>query len=229
VKHFVKYLPILLLLAIACESDELKPLDIGQDYFPVRTGFYQIYTVNEILYSEVADPDTLDYQLKVLVVDSFPNSEGAFTYVLHRSKRTVPSGMWQDFETWSVRANDREVIVNQGNTPYVSLTFPLRAGSSWDGNKLNSEGEDEYTVDTFDEPFTAGGITFEKTAQVTLENEEDVIVLFDRRIDVYARDAGLIYKQVTLLNFCTQPHCIGQQIIQSGRKYKQEIIEYGYQ
>jgi hypothetical protein len=230
VKHFLRYLVFLLWVAAACnDGDEAKPADIGLNYFPLQTGFYQIYAVNEIVYSAVNDPDTLQYQLQVMVVDSFPHSEGGYTYVLQRSKRAEATEPWQASETWSAKANDRELVVQEGNVPYVALTFPLRKGGSWNGNSYNNLEADEYTVDTFDEPSTVGGISFDNTAQITLEDQDDLIVYYDNRVDVYAREAGLIFRQAEQLNFCTQPDCIGQQVIESGRKYKQEIIEYGYQ
>jgi hypothetical protein len=227
-KHFLNYI-ILTLLAVSCSSHEFKPADIGLEYFPLRAGYYQTYTIDEVLYSEVAEPETLAYQLKVQITDSFPNNDGTFTYVLHRSKRPDANSAWENLDTWSVRGDDRELIVNEGNIPFVKLTFPLKRGNAWNGNKFNSHDEDEYEVVALDQSFTAGGTIFDKTLTVLQENNEDLIVFLDERKEVYARGVGLIYKEAKQLHYCTADNCRGQQKIESGSVFKQELIEYGNQ
>ncbi len=226
-KHFLKYFAILTVLVSACDTDEFKPADTGIDHYPIRTGYYQVYNVNETVYSEVTAPQTNAFQLRTEIIDSFPNTENGFTYVIHRSTRADESSSWEIKDTWSVRRNDRELVINEGNTAFVKLTFPLKAGSTWNGNKFNDQDEDEYEVRSFDEPFTAGGTTFDRTVNILQEDTDDLIVFLDKREEVYARDVGLIYKETTQLNFCTDNNCIGQQVIKNGRIYKQELIEYG--
>jgi hypothetical protein len=226
-KHFVKYLGGLLILAAACTSDEFTPADRGLDYFPLKIGFYQIYKVDSTGYSEVSVPKTLAYELMTEVTDSFPNSEGSFTYVISRYKRSDSSSPWLDFDTWSARINDREVVVSEGNIPYIKLTFPVKENSEWDGNKFNSKEEDEYEIITYKKPFSVGGTTFEQTITVEQESNDDFIVYLDEREEIFAKGAGLIYKTITQLKYCVDDNCRGQQVIESGTIYKQELIEYG--
>lgn len=228
-KQFHKYLLAIIVLAGACDSDESQPADIGLDYFPLQTGNYYVYDVEETIYSEVTPVEDLVYQLMVEVVDSFPNPEGNYTYVMNRSQRSDENGAWQDLDTWSVRGSDREVVVNEQNIPFVKLTFPAREGKGWNGNKYNNLDADEYKVTAFDEAFDAGGTTFDKTLTVLQENNEDFVVFQDKRAEVYAKGVGLIYKETIQLSYCTTPDCVGQQEIKSGRIYKQQIIDYGVQ
>jgi hypothetical protein len=214
------------MLAAACTSDEFTPADKGLDYFPLKKGFYQIYKVDSVGYSEVADPVTLAYELMTEVTDSFPNPEGSFTYVINRYKRVDSSSPWRDLDTWSVRVNGREAVVNEGNVPFVKLIFPVKTNLSWNGNKFNSLDEDEYKIIAI-ESFSAGGATFEQALTVEQEDNDDFIVFLDQRKEVYARDAGLIYKEITQLTYCVEDDCRGQEIIESGTQYKQELIEYG--
>lgn len=225
-KHFIKYFLVLLVLATACDPDESKPVDIGMDYFPLQTGNSYIYTIDETIYSEVAPVKNLIYQLRIQITDSFPNAEGNYTYVLNRSTRNDANSAWQDLDTWSVRGNDREIILNEGNIPFLKLTFPLRAGNSWNGNKYNNLETDQYEVTSMDQPFAAGGTTFDKTLRVLQENNEDLIVFQDKREEVYARGVGLVYKETIQLSYCTTNDCIGQQKIKSGTIYKQQITAY---
>jgi hypothetical protein len=226
-KQFVKYFATLAILAAACTSDEFKPADRGLDYFPLKKGFYQIYKVDSTGHSEVAGTVTIAYELMTVVTDSFPNPEGSFTFVISRYKRTDSSSPWLDYDTWSARINDREVVVNEGNVPFVKLTFPVKADNAWNGNKFNSLGEDEYEIVDFQQPFSTTNTTFDNAATVQQENNDDFIVFLDQRKEVYARDAGLVYKEITQLTYCVEDNCRGQQIIESGIVYKQELIEYG--
>jgi hypothetical protein len=74
---------------------------------------------------------------------------------------------------------------------------------------------------------TDNGLNFPDVVTVLQEDNQDVIVQMDFRQERYARGIGLVSKEVTLLNYCTQPSCLGQQKIESGRVYKQQIIAYG--
>lgn len=226
-KHFHNYLLTLFLLVAACAKDEFTPSDIGLEYFPLTKGNYQIYNVSEILYSEVKAPENRNYQLKIEIVDSFPNPDDIYTYVMSRATRTTPAQPWSALDTWSVRGSDRELIVNEGNVPFVKITFPVAKGNEWNGNKLNNSEEDDYEMVFVDQPTEVAGTKFEKTLKVLQEDNEDLIVFQDKREEVYAKGVGLILKDLTQLSYCTDPDCIGQQQIKSGIVYKQEIIEYG--
>lgn len=226
-KHFLKYFPFYLILAISCTTDEFTPPDIGLDYFPLQKDFYQVYGVDETTYSEVGGTKNLTYQIMIAVTDSFPNAEGGYTYVLNRRKRASEASPWQELDTWSARNNERELVVTEGNTPLVRLTFPVRKESSWNANKFNDLAADKYEVLGVDQPFTAGGRTFEKTLTVSEENNDDLIVFQDKRQSVYARGAGLVYREIIQLNYCTKDDCRGQQKITNGIIFKQTLIGYG--
>jgi hypothetical protein len=230
-KHFYKYLAGLFLIALACDSDEPKQADIGLDYFPLRTGFYQIYDVDETQYSEVSEPVHLQYEIMTEVIDSFPNTAGNFTYVIHRNKRENETADWQFLDSWSARIDDTEVIQNEGNTPYLKLILPVKNNITWDGNKYNDKGEDVYMLSRVDESYVVGDTTYTKTLMVEQEKNEDPIVFRDIRKEYYARHAGLIYRETTQLNYCTDADkgCLGKQEIESGIVYIQQIKEYGIQ
>jgi hypothetical protein len=112
-----------LFLTGACNSGD-DPITSDDQYFPLQTGMYQIYDVDEIRY-ELGIAETLHYELKTVVADSFKNAAGTYTYVINRSKKDVGQTQWETLETWSAYSGKREVVVSEGNTPFVVLTFPL--------------------------------------------------------------------------------------------------------
>lgn len=235
-KRFLQYLLILVAFTvISCGGDDPVHREADAAYFPLRKGWYQLYSVDEIVYT-LGEPETLAYDLRVVVADSFANDLGGYTYVLHRSRRNAGAAAWQNLDTWSVRLTSQDVIVNEENTPYVMLRFPFSEGSTWNGNAYNNEinpntntPEDLYTLSDIGKAYVVGDKTFNDCATVTMEDNEEFIVYFDKRIAVYSRGIGLVYQETTQLHYCTDTDqgCIGQQIVESGIIYKQTIQDYG--
>jgi hypothetical protein len=62
--------------------------------------------------------------------------------------------------------------------------------------------------------------------QVKQEDTEDLLIK-DKRLEIYGKDVGVIYKEVTDLEYCDDVDCFGQQEIKKGIIYKQSILSYG--
>ena len=225
-KNFFTFLVFLILFA-GCDGEEGLPEDSGPRYFPLQQGAYHIYIVHETRYSAGQEPVNLDYEVMTRVADSFPSAQGGYTYVIHRNKRSGEGDLWEPMDTWSVRKDQREVIVSEGNTPFVKGKFPLASDTRWNGNALNTLGVDEYGYMDLHLPIELNGMAFENTITVEQERNEDLIVFRDDRTEVYALGVGLVFKEVIQLNFCTDDRCLGQQKIDQGLEMKMEIREYG--
>jgi len=230
VKNFVQYLLVVLIAClVSCESSPIEEtVDIGADYFPMRKGHFQIYDVNEIIYT-LGDPDTFLYQLKTVVVDSFLNAESTYTYVIHRSVRDNASKPWTYKDTWSSRMeNNSKVIEREENVDFVKLLLPFHVGLKWDGNAYNTLGIEEHELISSGTK-TVNAITFADCITIKQRDNQDFIVYQDKRYDAYAKNAGLIYREKTQLHYCTDTNlgCIGNQIVDEGTIYKQTILEYG--
>ncbi len=218
---------MILALSGGCEGEDSTPLDTGSAYFPLNKGIYQIYAVNEVRYSALAEPVASSYELMVEVVDSFPSAQGQYTYVIHRSRRSTEIDSWEILDTWSARKDSREAIVSEGNTAFVKVIFPVRTGTRWNGNAFNTLGIDEYVLTNIHQSFGINGMTFENTFTVEQERNEDLIVFNDERREVYALDVGLVYKKIIQLNYCTDEICIGKQKIENGLEIQMVIKQYG--
>ena len=228
VKFFAGFLlSTVFLVLVSCDSDnDASVPDKGYRYFPLAVGQYQIYDVVEINYT-LRDPDTAQYELYVETADAFLNGDGDSTYVLYRSKRLPGEVAWTYLDTWSARRTAEELVVQEENTPYVKLRFPSYKGQVWNGNAYNTGEREEYRLDSLSQGQTRGGRHFDDCLTVVQHDNDDFIVFLDRRKEVYAADIGLIYKETTQLNYCTQPGCLAQQIIEQGVIYKQWLKEYG--
>ncbi len=229
-KKLFKYLPVILLAVVGCGEDESVKQLSDAEYFPLRKGFYQVYAVHERNYQLQVEIENLTYQLKTEVVDSFVNQEGGYTYTIHRSKRNTPTDAWQFQQVWSVRMNAASVVVSEENVSFVKIVFPTIQLRKWDGNALNSFPADEYVLAATGKSYPLEtGITTGEYIQVVQEDSFDPVLFLEKRIEVYARNIGLIYFERTDLVYCSDADecAIGQQIIDSGTIYDQTLIEYG--
>ncbi len=228
-KHLTKYIIIILIISVSsCDSSSIETTpDIGKDYFPMKTGAYQIYDINEIIYT-LGDPDTFIYQLKTVVIDSFMNTESTYTYVIHRSVRNDESEPWTYKDTWSSRLVNGLGIESEENIDFVKLVFPFQVGMKWNGNTFNTLGEELYELQS-SESKTVNNITFTDCLNIKQIDNEDFIVDLDQRYESYAKNVGLISSEKTHLFYCTDTDqgCIGKQIVNKGVIYKQTITEYG--
>src|SRR5688572_9615044 len=99
----MRYLLIGLVVLIGCSESEPEKQGTDSEYFPLQTGYFQIYSVDETIYTELSPPESFEYELKTEVVDSFTNLEGGYTFVIHRSTREAEPDPWQFLDAWSAR------------------------------------------------------------------------------------------------------------------------------
>jgi hypothetical protein len=224
-RNLSKYLLFALILSACGDDDKIVKLS-DEDYFPLRTGFYQIYSVQKTVYEELESPQTYSYELRTEVVDSFLNAQNTYTYVIYMSTRQNENSGWQFETSWSARVNPYNAISTEGNVSYVRISFPPSNNSVWDGNSVNSLEADEYVIKNARKPYDLMGTTYPDCIRIVQEDEVNNLFR-DQREEVYARNVGLIYKKSVVLNYCDDSDCFGQGIIVSGEMYEQELKSYG--
>jgi hypothetical protein len=239
--HFSACIALFVMCLCSCDP-EPDLVTSETDYFPTRVGDYRIFHVIETQVTAYNIETDYEYDIKTVVVDSFSNAQGTYSFIVNRFKGEIISNSWQSLDTWIIRADNREVVVTEGSTPFVRLAFPLQNKRTWNGNAYNNqessefcEGDtftscDQYELANVAQPFTTpGGATFNKTIEIIQNNDPDLITEYDIRKEVYARHIGLVFKSTTLLKYCTIGNCLGQQLVENGLIFTQELIEYGHQ
>lgn len=219
---------IILVSVLGCDSAiEIDPSETGQAFYPLTEGDYREYEVTQIKYSILGHPDTLKYYLKEKIGENYINQTGGNTFILNRYKRSYDTLAWEIDSVWTVMKSETNVIVTENNIPYTKLIFPVVDQKQWDGNAFNIFREELYTYEDTYQSFSSGNINYNSTLKVIQASNPDSIVMKDLRTEIYAEDIGLIYKETIILYYCTENECLGEQIIEQGMDFKQELIGYG--
>lgn len=213
---------LILAALVACEDPPNRlDTDIGLDYFPLEIGNFKTYDVLNIN----IEKDTINFQLKEVVVDSFALGEGETAFVLHRFSRQQQNLPWDLDSVWTARISRRYAVVVENNIPIAKVHFPISEGLTWDGNSFNSASEAIFEVKSVDQPFQVESQLFNRSLEIIEKNEFDTLIFKDIQQAVYAREVGLIYKRKERIDFCRFVECLGE--IESGTIFEQKLVEHG--
>lgn len=244
IKNLFLILIVCLLFASACGTasvDETIPAidpDTGKSYFFLKEGQFREYEVYEIRYLAVAISDTLQYQLREEVRESFMNN-GVRSNIIHRLTRADETQEWELDSVWSAREEANRAVSVENNIPIVKMVFPPLQEVEWNANIYNTRDEDGFRVLTFevaqDEenrtsfqvPISGRAISFSEVLVVEQNQDEDAITFRDNRVEVYKDSVGLVFKQYDVVKICSRPECVGEGLVESGRFYRELLIEEG--
>ncbi|GAB2538593.1 hypothetical protein [Spirosoma aerophilum] len=185
-------------------------------FFPLETGRYIIYDVQESLYSSNATPTLRTFQVKETTGPAYTNVAGQTAYKLIRTRRTNETQPWQSDSIWSARLIGNEGIRVENGKDIVKLLLPIAHGQQWNENRYNLSGLSNVELRNVGQTFNVLNKEFSETVSV-VGRDDSTLVAQEKRLDVYARQIGLIYKERTDLHFCTDtPACIGKNQIEYG-------------
>jgi len=231
---------ILIAWLAGCQSPEVTPKRTGHEFVPARVGAFWEYAVTETTISQVNGQTNVLSELRLDVTDSIV-AMGQTTYILQRRTRLQGETVWNAAETWSMRLDGFQCVIQQGNIPFVKLRFPLSEGKAWNGNALNAIGGtdqcsdgsfmcDNYQATNLAQPFELPGVLlYNDTVTIVENNEDDPIVMKDFRQAIHAKDVGLVYREDIHLEYCTVGPCIGQQVVENGTIVRQTLTAYGFE
>ncbi|MCS6833441.1 MAG: hypothetical protein NZ521_07685 [Flammeovirgaceae bacterium] len=215
----------------SCNIGTIEPMENAKTsaYYPLVKGKYIIYEVLYITYKGDLGPnDTVKYLLKEKINADFIDATGTTTFLLDRFKRTASQKTWEIDSVWAVRIDRNRIVKQEHNLPLIKLVFPERENLSWNGNALNNLPTVIYTMKNVGKPFVVKTKNFPKTVVVEQKNEKNLLRKNIER-EVYAKDIGLIYKYVELINYVSETGSpnYGKDVIVSGFLLEQKILESG--
>jgi len=216
------------LLVYSCEESVVEPdlSGLGSEYFPLSENETRIYSVKEITIDAPSERyDTLEYELKTVVVLPVDFEADTSRYLLERYIRTAENTKWEIKDIWEINKDKRSAVIYEENVPYVKLSFPVEKGSKWDGNVMNTEVEQEYKISELLDSYQINELSFDSVAVVS---HIDIETSIDKKFseERYVKGVGLIEKNKIDVYAEYDQNADLMERIQTGYIYTQKIISY---
>lgn len=185
----------LLMLLMGCKKDpEVTNIDLGYDFFPVDSGLYRLYEVEDIVYDDFNQTiDTNTYEIMEVFSRKLLDLEGNKSFELKRYKRLNESFSWQLLDVWQTTPLATRVEQVEENLRLIKLIFPVAVGADWDGNAFNSLNEEEFEVVSYNADTAIKELNGLSVVRVNHYNEANIIeekASYER----YAKGVGMVNK-----------------------------------
>lgn len=216
----IKHIPILSLFLLtlfsSCEREiEEGQVDLGYDFQPLEVGLFWIYDVDQTIYFGENDSEQTSFFYQDRIRSFYINAEGEQVFVVKRSKYSDQM-IWNTILEYTLIQRDRSLVRTINNQTLVTLVFPPKEGTVWNGNIYADAPEDEFEL------------SFEgNSVQVNQEDSDDEITYRDIRYEVYDKTVGLVEKYDEVLTYCSRNDCLGDMLIDSGSKVYMKLTDYG--
>ncbi len=221
------------------------------DYMPLQPGKYIHYRLDSLRFIDFGQRDTIvSYDAKDVVDGQFTDADGRTTYRVIRYLRDLASTTVEDYiahVTYFVTPSRESVELQENNLKFQKLRSPVNEGFNWHGNTYLpstpyysvyqfSNDEDihlwNYTYTYVNEPVTINDVNYDSTVTVSqVADSSNVPIEFPDGLayknywtEIYARNVGLIYKEVEMWEY--QPPNSGNPGFRSGFGIKMSIIDH---
>jgi hypothetical protein len=224
----------ILVLFFSCKKDAtIAPPDLGYNYYPGKIKSYVIYDVDSIVYHQTkGDTAKYKFQIKEVMDSLITDNQNRPTIKLIRYRKnyskTVPySAMtWTLQDVWVANITKTDVEVVEENIRYTKLAFPAKLVATWNGTAHADTAECDYSYTSFDNPLTLNGNPFSKTLTV-LQHLDTNALYYQNYYEQYARNVGLIYKQIVNYNYYQDAQGAHRGVIIGGLYYVMTVNSYG--
>jgi hypothetical protein len=238
------------LLVAGCNKKDDNAGDQVTDYMNLQQGKYVIYRLDSMTFIDRGQRDTISsYQAKDLVAGTVTDNLGRSGWRIVRYLRDVNStdeSDWKTSFTYQVFPTRGNLEVIESGLRYLKMIYPIKEGVTWKGNTYLPDNPyvDQYPFSN-DEDIQTWDYTYQDAgASVTLGNKNydntvSVLQAADSTnlpiqagipasktywIEKYARNIGLIYKEVEIWEY--QPATSTQSAYRQGFGIKMTILDH---
>jgi hypothetical protein len=216
---------VITFLFASCRETENPITDFGLDYQPLEIGRYWVYEVEETVVFGENDSQTSEFYWRDIIDYSFRNAENEEVFVVKREKSNDLNN-WEVIGNYAMQYKRMALLRNFENLITVNLVFPPEVGLSWDAMAYAAAERDEFKVE-FMGNATVGEQFFQRSLRVLQEEDDDEITFRDNRYEIFTKGVGLVEHYYEVFTYCSRNDCLGEMIIDSGRKTHQKILLYG--
>jgi hypothetical protein len=227
----------ILVFFVGCTKKTTAPAEIkGPEYYPLTEGRFVVYEVDSTVYGEIPRDTTVTrYLIKEKIAGTFTDNEGHEAYRLERYFKMYQAGTsydsldWKIKEVWMVNKNATSLQVQERNTRYTKLIFPVQENARWNGNAYNSGEELLYQYEYIDRVETINGVSLERVLKVK-QKEYRTLISYESHYEKYAAGVGLAERGITAIY--SNSIIPGQPVekrIENGLVYRQILLNYGHE
>ncbi len=221
---------------VSCKKDKIElPPDVGYDYAPTIIGKYVIYEVDSVVYDDFKKDTTIfKYRIKEKLEENITDAEGRAAlklvrYIkLYNPSTSYDNIPWTLKDVWTCIRTKTTYEVVEEDIRFTKLTFPVVTDKIWNGNAFNTFVTLDYKYKYTDKAETINGIAFDNVLFVEQKDDKLKNVIHrEYYIEKYAKNIGLIYREIKDLKSETVNALPVEQRIKSGIIYKQIYISHG--
>ena len=202
---FISFLIAVVICAFLFSCHDKKDsltIDYKDTYYPLDTGKYLVYDVDSIsCYNTNFIIDTVHYQYKEMVTDTFYDNQNRLNYELSYYRRADANSPWVFDRKWSAFKTLNNVQKNEGDLRFIKLVFPPQPAFTWDGNLYIAKIPPydifenwNYQYITVDAPYSINAYNFDSAA-VVVDVADSNFVSKHWRKEVYAKHIGKVYEE----------------------------------
>lgn len=224
-------------------------------YMPLQVGRYAIYQLDSVNFYHYGQLDTItQYLAKDSVESFFVDTPGDTSWVVVRYlSPDTGTAVWTPNETNVVNASSRSVDLTENNLRFIKLAYPMQNGFTWSGNSYIPHDPYEdffefnapknvnlsdwtYTYQNVNQPFTAGGQTYDSTVTILQADDSsnvNISVIVDTSFasrtywtETYAKNVGLVYRNTVLWDYQPPPPQTTQSGYKIGFKITLTLLEH---
>jgi len=210
-----RFLILLVVFSVyRCGKEDL-PTQKHEAYFDLTPGRYIVYDVVEITHD--ISHDTLIYQLKTVIGDTFIDNNGRLAREFLRYKRFPGQAEWGLTDIWTTLIVDARAELVEENQRIIKLVFPPSLSSDWDAHAFSDLPKMPCYYSAVHKGFNVGLNAFDSALVV---QQEDYFTMVDhrRKYEVYAKNIGLIkkhFRDVKIVGFDTTNVVSGKELYYS--------------
>lgn len=208
---------------------------MGYAYYPTTLGKYVVYDVDSTVYDDfLHDTTYYKYRIKEKLEEYYSDNENRPTirlvrYIkMYNPSKSYDSIPWTVKDVWAANKTNTSVQVVEENVRFTKLSFPVKLNAQWDGNAGNTMGEWDYEYKMTEHHETIGASTQAIVLQV-LQKDYRTAISYQYYTEKYARDIGLVYREIKDVYSQTVNSLPVEQRIEKGVIYKQAYVTHGYE
>lgn len=199
------------------EKTDLSDINKGNNFYPTQIGKYIIYNYDSTIWDD-HEQKVFFYegQLRYTTVDTFRDAEGQLSYRVDVERRANNTDPFEPSSVIYATPSEGNVIVDERNTKFIKMVFPVSNGTAWNGNAMLPLSDPDYaefdndkwvyTYADFNTDYnTTPAKVYNNTVTVnqiddSLNNPDEDSTAYAYKNyaqEVYAYNVGMIYRKRT--------------------------------